>query len=83
MDNSNVSSSNLVFWTAACLLLFWAVGYRGLWGPEGRWAEIVREMFLKGDFFHPTINGEPYFDKPLLTYWVIALVTAVTGRSCR
>lgn len=85
MGNSNVSKpiitySNLVFWTAACLLLFWAIGYRGLWDPEGRWAEIVREMFLKGDFFHPTINGEPYFDKPLLTYWAIALVTAVTGR---
>jgi 4-amino-4-deoxy-L-arabinose transferase-like glycosyltransferase len=77
---SKITYSDSVFWIAACILLFWALGYRGLWGPEGRWAEIVREMFLKGDFFHPTINGEPYFDKPLLTYWVIALVTAVTGR---
>lgn len=73
-------SSIMVFWAAAFLLFFWALGDRGLWGSEGRWAEIVREMFLTGDFFHPTINGEPYFDKPLLTYWLIALVSAVTGR---
>jgi len=37
-------------------------------------------MFLTGDFFHPTINGEPYFDKPLLTYWLIALISTLTGR---
>ena len=65
---------------AACVFLFWALGYRGLWGPEGRWAEVTREMFLNRDFFHPTINGEPYFDKPLFTYWAIAIVTALTGR---
>ncbi len=71
--------SAVCFWASALVLLFMAIGQRGLWGPEGRWAEIVREMFLKGDFFHPTINGLPYFDKPLFTYWVIAAVTAITG----
>ena len=63
----------------ACFILLWAVGDRGFWAAEGRWAEINREMFLSGDFFHPTINGEPYFDKPLLTYWLISLVTLITG----
>jgi len=72
--------STILFWTAACLLLFWGLGERSLWGPEGRWGEITREMFLTGDFFHPAINGNPYFDKPLLTYWLIALVSMVTGR---
>jgi len=70
---------DIIFWAVAILLFFWALGDRGLWGSEGRWAEVVREMFLTGDFFHPTINGDPYFDKPLLTYWFIALVSAVTG----
>ena len=37
-------------------------------------------MFVSGDFFHPTIGGEPYFDKPLVTYWLIAAISAVTGR---
>lgn len=63
----------------ACFLLLWAVGDRGLWAAEGRWAEINREMFLTGDFFHPAINCEPYFDKPLLTYWLISLVAWLTG----
>jgi 4-amino-4-deoxy-L-arabinose transferase-like glycosyltransferase len=70
----------LLLFVAAFLLLFCALGSRGLWASEGRWAEITREMFTSGDFFHPTIGGEPYFDKPLLTYWVIAAFSAVTGR---
>jgi 4-amino-4-deoxy-L-arabinose transferase-like glycosyltransferase len=64
---------------AACVLLFGGLGTRALWGSEGRWAEITREMFLTGDFFHPSIGGEPYFDKPLLTYWVIAVISALSG----
>ncbi len=64
----------------ACVLLFTGLGGRSLWYLEGRWAEITRQMFLTGDFFHPMIGGEPYFDKPLLTYWLVAIVTAVTGR---
>ncbi len=37
-------------------------------------------MFLTGDFFHPSINGEPYFDKPLFTYWVIAILAQGLGQ---
>jgi 4-amino-4-deoxy-L-arabinose transferase-like glycosyltransferase len=37
-------------------------------------------MLATGDFFHPAINKAPYFDKPLLSYWLIAIVSAVTGR---
>jgi 4-amino-4-deoxy-L-arabinose transferase-like glycosyltransferase len=70
----------LLFCAGVAVLLFWALGGRGLWASEGRWAEITREMFTSGDFFHPTIGGEPYFDKPLLTYWIIAAFSAVTGR---
>jgi 4-amino-4-deoxy-L-arabinose transferase-like glycosyltransferase len=36
-------------------------------------------MLLTGDFLHPTIGGEAYFDKPLLTYWLRAAIFAVTG----
>ena len=61
------------------LLLFTALGARSLWRSEGRWAEITREMFLTEDFFHPTIGGEPYFDKPLLTYWLVAGAAVISG----
>lgn len=64
----------------ALFVLFWGIGDRSLWASEGRWAEITREMFVSGDFFHPTIGGVPYFDKPLLTYWLIAAISAIAGR---
>jgi len=73
-------SEGLLFFVAAFFLLFWGLGVRSLWGSEGRWAEIAREMLISGDFFHPNIGGKPYFDKPLLTYWVIAALSAATGR---
>jgi 4-amino-4-deoxy-L-arabinose transferase-like glycosyltransferase len=73
-------SEGLLFFVAAFFLLFWGLGVHSLWGSEGRWAEIAREMLISGDFFHPTIGGEPYFDKPLLTYWVIAAFSTATGR---
>jgi 4-amino-4-deoxy-L-arabinose transferase-like glycosyltransferase len=71
---------DIILLSAAFFLLFWAIGERSLWSSEGRWAEVTREMLTSGDFFHPTIGGEPYFDKPLLTYWVIAAFSAVTHR---
>ncbi len=69
----------IFFWASAIFMLFWSLGSRELWGSEDRWAEITREMFLSGDFFHPTINNTPYFDKPLLSYWFIAATAVVTG----
>jgi 4-amino-4-deoxy-L-arabinose transferase-like glycosyltransferase len=71
--------ADLLVLLAAVPLLFWGLGVRGLWAAEGRWAQVTREMFLTGDFFHPTIGGQPYFDKPLLTYWLRALISVPAG----
>jgi 4-amino-4-deoxy-L-arabinose transferase-like glycosyltransferase len=66
--------------TAGAAALFFArLGARALWSSEGRWAEIVREMRLTGNYFWPTINGHLYFDKPLLSYWFILAVSHLTG----
>jgi len=78
-DSRAQTRGALLLLLVAAFLLFWGLGDRGLWAAEGRWAEITREMLLTGDFFHPTIGGEPYFDKPLLTYWLRAAVFALTG----
>ena len=77
--SQKIRSMDLLLLLASCFLLLDSLGHRGLWGSEGRWAEITREMFLANDFFHPTIGGEPYFDKPLLTYWLIAGISSLTG----
>lgn len=63
----------------AGLLFFLRLGDRILWGSEGRWAEIAREMRLSGNYFWPTINGRVYYDKPLLSYWLIAGAGWLTG----
>ena len=67
----------ILLFISSVFLLFFNLGYRSLWGSEGRWAEVVRQMLITRDFFHPTINGEPYFDKPLFTYWIIVVFVPI------
>ncbi len=70
------------YWTLgiiAFLALFSGLGHYALWGSEDRWAEIAREMILNKDFIHPAINGQVYFDKPLLSYWLIVGAAYVLG----
>ncbi|MFA6104409.1 MAG: glycosyltransferase family 39 protein [Victivallaceae bacterium] len=69
--------AEIVFWAFAAVMLLAGLGTAGLWASEDRWAEITREMLLSKDFLHPAINGEVYFDKPLLSYWLIALAAMV------
>lgn len=71
-------------WLLAVLLLtaslfFIRLGDRSLWGSEGRWSEVTREMQLTQNYFWPTINGRVYYDKPLLSYWLIAAAARLTG----
>lgn len=63
----------------AAIMFLARLGARALWASEGRWAEVVREMFLNHNFFWPTINGTLYYDKPLLSYWFIAAAANLTG----
>jgi 4-amino-4-deoxy-L-arabinose transferase-like glycosyltransferase len=63
----------------AAILFFARLGARALWASEFRWAEIAREMQLTSNYFWPTINGHPYYDKPLATYWLVVASTWVTG----
>ncbi len=63
----------------AALLFFPRLGARALWSSEGRWAEIAREMRLSSNYFWPTINGKLYFDKPLLSYWLVLGAAHFTG----
>lgn len=68
-----------LFGVTAIALLFGGLSARSLWGTEDRWAEISRQMLVTRDWFHPVINGELYFDKPLFTYWWIIATEWLTG----
>ena len=46
---------------------------------ETRYASVAWEMWLRGDFLVPYINGEPYSHKPPLLFWLIHAGWAVFG----
>lgn len=47
--------------------------------PEGFHAEIARTMGETGDWVTPRVSGVRYFDKPPLTYWLMAGSFALAG----
>lgn len=56
------------------VLFFHGLGNIGLLGPdEPRYAAIAREMFLTGDYITPRLYGTPWFEKPVLMYWLAAV----------
>jgi len=39
-------------------------------GDAGKYAAIAKNIFLSGDFFNMTVNGDPYFQKPPFLIWL-------------
>src|SRR5688572_9799814 len=61
-------------------LNLFALGRLPLANPdEARYAEIAREMSVRGDWVTPTLNDTRYFEKPPLVYWLVGLARAVFG----
>jgi 4-amino-4-deoxy-L-arabinose transferase-like glycosyltransferase len=56
----------------AAALLFAAVSLRPLSHSEFRYAEAGAEMAKGGDWVVPHLSYVPYFEKPILTYWLEA-----------
>ena len=69
----------IAFWVFACFVLFFGLGIYPAIRSEARWFEVVREMLMTGDWLHPRINGQPYFDKPLVSYWFAAVISKLAG----
>lgn len=65
---------------ASIIMLFTCLGAREIWTQEHRWADIVAAMFYHHDFFHPSLDGVDYYDKPLLSYWLIAGFAVLLGK---
>src|SRR5579862_6504179 len=50
------------------------LGGAGFLGPdEPRYASIGREMARSHDFITPRLDGQPWFEKPPLLYWMVAI----------
>jgi 4-amino-4-deoxy-L-arabinose transferase-like glycosyltransferase len=53
-----------------CVLYFSGLSAAGMLGPdEPRYASIGREMARSDDWITPRLWGQPWFEKPVLTYW--------------
>lgn len=48
---------------------------------EPRYASVAEDMLEQGDFITPTLENKPWFEKPPLSYWLIALSYKVFGVS--
>ncbi len=64
---------------ATFIMLFTLLGSRDIWTQEHRWADIVAGMFYRHDFLHPFLGENNYYDKPLLSYWLIVITSKIMG----
>jgi 4-amino-4-deoxy-L-arabinose transferase-like glycosyltransferase len=63
-------------------VLFWQLGSASFWDPdEAIYAETSREMLRTGDWLAPYYNEQPFFDKPILFYWLQAAGMAIAGQN--
>ncbi len=77
---SNHTSLRLLLLLAAGLGFFLNLHALPLFDlDEGAFSEATREMFLRGDFISPYLNGEPRFDKPAFIHWLQAASVLVFG----
>src|SRR5437764_14581429 len=71
--------SLLILLVLPAAMLYPARGFLLLEPDEGRYAQIPKEMLHNGSWVVPTLQGEPYLDKPPLMYWLVALSYRVFG----
>ncbi len=68
---------------AAAVLPYWiGIGDSTLWDAnEAFYAETPRVMIETGDYVSPSFNNKPRFNKPPLTYWIVAVSYHIFGVS--
>jgi 4-amino-4-deoxy-L-arabinose transferase-like glycosyltransferase len=61
---------------------FIRLGASSLWDSnEAFYAETPREMIESGDYINPSFNYQPRFNKPPLSYWIVAFLYNLFGVS--
>lgn len=49
-------------------------------GPdEPRYSQVARQMFESGDWITPRLGENPWFEKPVLLYWLMSLCFSIFG----
>ncbi|MGH7409764.1 MAG: ArnT family glycosyltransferase [Candidatus Methylomirabilis sp.] len=63
------------------LAFFYNLNHSFLEGSEGLYADITREMVRSHQFLQLRYQGEFYFNKPPLFFWLLALSTSLFGEN--
>jgi 4-amino-4-deoxy-L-arabinose transferase-like glycosyltransferase len=71
--------SLLLLIAVPALLLYPCLSFHLFEPDESRYAQIAREMLQRGEVVVPYLQGEPYLDKPPLTYWLTEASYALFG----
>ena len=72
----------LLFPLATVAFYFYGLNHLPFIGPdEPRYAEVAREMLMRGDPVTPTLGGHRWFEKPALLYWIVMSGFAAFGVS--
>jgi 4-amino-4-deoxy-L-arabinose transferase-like glycosyltransferase len=80
--SSLAKRGTVLLFLAIVAFYFYGLGHLPFVGPdEPRYAQVAREMFLRGDLITPTLGGRTWFEKPALLYWMMILSFKVFGVS--
>src|SRR3990167_6238690 len=71
----------LILCLAASLYVVLAANWLKFSRAEVFFAECAREMLAKSNFVTPLYHGQPFFDKPILMYWLILSTFKTLGVS--
>jgi 4-amino-4-deoxy-L-arabinose transferase-like glycosyltransferase len=70
----------VLLFLAIVAFYLYGLGHLSFVGPdEPRYAQVAREMFLRGDLVTPTLGGHTWFEKPALLYWMMMLSFKLFG----
>lgn len=70
----------VLFISLAYVVLFWRLGASHFWDPdEAHYAQTSREMVVSGDWWAPSYNQQPFFDKPALFHQLQAAAMVAFG----
>ena len=86
LENKSISKKNKILISVCVLLLSaitasWAISEAGMENHECYVSITAREMLQSGDWVVPTCNGAPRLQKTPLPYWLVAVLTKITGQA--
>ncbi len=72
----------LILFIGIAVFYLWGLGSVPFVGPdEPRYAQVAREMMAHRELITPVLGGFPWFEKPVLLYWIVMASYSVLGIS--